>query len=173
MDSIKPAIIFWAALIALVALAAGCASAAAKGRNEQARSLKLFAFNYTDRYLMNITVDGMWMGGASAYKQGGGAMGPRPPRDRTRSHAVEVEWEVSGRYDMAANSYERMPVERRTASVPIKFPYPENPNELVLHFYPDGRVEAEMIGREDNVFDFRRTPVCDDAAPRGLFCDPA
>ena len=148
-------------LLALIALLSGCASAAAQSKNgNKARSLKLFAFNYTDRSLLNITVDGMWMGKASAYKQGGGAMGPRPPRDLTRQHTIEVKWEISDRYDLETNKYVAVgPLEPRQAVIPIRMPYPENPNELILHFYPDGRVEAEMISRQDNVFDFRRIPV--------------
>ncbi|HRP73547.1 MAG TPA: DUF3304 domain-containing protein [Xanthomonadaceae bacterium] len=160
MDNMKPILIVGVVLLALVALVAGCtsASAQAKGANK-ARSLKLFAFNYTGRAIRNITVDDMWLGGADAYTNGGSAMGPQPPRDRTKQHTVEVKWDVSGLYDMRTDTYTRMPVESKSASVPIKFPYPDNPNELVLHFYPDGRVEAEMISRQDSVFNFRRIPI--------------
>lgn len=161
MDS-KPALIVGAVLLVLVAVLAGCTSASAPTKGaDRARSLKLFAFNYTDRGILNITVDGMWMGIANAYKQGGGAMGPRPPRDLSKQHSVDVKWEISASYyDLTINKYVRDgELVQRSASVPIKFPYPENPNELVLHFYPDGRVEAEMIDRQDNVFDFRRIPI--------------
>jgi hypothetical protein len=129
MDSMKPALIVGAVLLVLVAVLAGCTSASAPTKADRARSLNLFAFNYTDRGILNITVDGMWMGIANAYKQGGGAMGPRPPRDLGKQHSVEVKWEISASYyDLTINKYvrdgERV---QRSASVPIKFPYPETP----------------------------------------------
>lgn len=150
--------LMWIGLLVAAILLTGCAAALAKSR-EPVRHLTLFAFNYTERGLLDITVDGMWLGSASAYTNGGTAMGPRVPRDRSRSHSVEVTWRVSGLYDMATDTYSRMPVEEKRASVPLKFPYPDDPKELLLHFYPDGRVEAELIGRHDNAFDFRRVPI--------------
>ena len=161
MHNLKPLIITGMALLILTAVLAGCTSAAARTKNnEKPRSLTLFAFNYTDRSILNITVNGMWMGKASAYTNGGTAMGPRPPRDRTKQHTIEVRWELSDRFDLKTNKYVALgPLEPRHATVPIKMPYPENPNELILHFYQDGRVEAEMIDRKDNAFDFRRVPI--------------
>lgn len=146
------------ALLLMAVLLTGCAAALEKSR-EQTRPLTLFAFNYTDRSILDITVDGVWMGNADAYTNGGGAMGPRAPRDLEKPHAVNVTWRVSGLYDMASDTYSRMPVEEKSARVLLKFPYPDMPGMLVLHFHPDGRVEAELIGRQDNVFDFRRVPI--------------
>lgn len=161
MDNVKSIVLGVAALLVLGGVLAGCAGALGKARGGNvSRSLKLFAFNYTDRYLMNITVDGMWMGGADAFKQGGGAMGPRPPRDRSRQHTIEVKWELSDRYDISTNKYVDLgDLEARHATVPIKFPYPSDPEVLILHFYPDGHVEAEMIGYKDNEFNYRRVPI--------------
>lgn len=154
----NPRTLVWVVLLVAAVVLAGCALALAKSR-EQSSPMTLFAFNYTDRYLLDITVDGMWMGGASAYVNGGSAMGPRAPRDRGRIHSVEVTWRVSGLYDMATDTYSRMPVEEKNASVPLKFPYPDDPSVLLLHFYPGGRVEAELIARQDDKFDFRRIPI--------------
>lgn len=148
----------WIALLLATALLAGCATVFAKDR-EQRRPLTLFAFNYTDRAILDITVDGMWLGSASAHTNGGTAMGPRPPRDRSTPHSLSVTWRISGLYDMASDTYTRMPVEEKRATVPLKFPYPDDPKELILHFYPDGRVEAELIDRNENPFDFRRVPI--------------
>jgi len=159
MDGVKPLIVIGVAFLVLAALVSGCVSSSVMAGEKKSRFLTLFAFNYTDRYIMNIVVDGVWMGGADAYTNGGSAMGPRPPRDRNKVHVVDVTWEVSGRYDMASNKYERVPVEQKSESVPIKFPYPDDPDELVLHFYPDGHVEAEMVGNSESVFDFRRIPI--------------
>lgn len=156
MDNTRALI--WVVVLAAAVVLAGCAVALSKNR-EQTKPLSLFAFNYTERSILDITVDGMWLGGASAYTNGGRAMGPRAPRDRSRPYSVEVTWRVSGLYDMATNTYARMPVEEKEASVPLKFPYPDDPGMLVLHFYPDGRVEAELIDRQDSHFDFRRIPI--------------
>lgn len=156
MDNSK-ALVWIVVLVAAVTLA-GCAVALAKNRG-QTRPLTLFAFNYTDRAILDITVDGMWLGSASAYTNGKTAMGPRAPRDGSREHSVNVTWRISGLYDMATDTYSRMPVEERQASVPLKFPYPDDPKELILHFYSDERVEAELIGRQENPFDFRRVPI--------------
>lgn len=149
----------WIAALLAVTLLTGCAIAAANHR-EQPRALTLFAFNYTDRAILDITVDGMWMGSASAYTNGKSAMGPRRPRDLSRPHSVGVTWNISASYyDLATNKYvDDGGLVTKQAQVPLKFPYPENPGMLLLHFYPD-RVEAELIDRQDNVFDFRRVPI--------------
>lgn len=152
--------VIWVTLLVVAVVLAGCAVALAKGRG-QTKALTLFAFNYTDRGILDIRVDGMWMGDASAYVNGGGAMGPRAPRDRTRQHSVEVEWDVSASYyDLSANKYitDAELVSRR-ATVPLALPYPDDPGMLLLHFYQDGRVEAELIERGSNHFDFRRIPI--------------
>lgn len=153
-------VLMWIGLLLAVSLLAGCAVALANNR-EQVRPLTLFAFNYTNRAILDITVDGMWLGSASAHTNGGTAMGPRPPRDRNKIHSVDVSWSISAsHYDLSTNKYvEDGDLVQRQARVPLKFPYPNDPDELILHFYPDGRVEAELIGREDNAFDFRRVPI--------------
>ncbi|PJJ98617.1 hypothetical protein CO641_08425 [Lysobacteraceae bacterium NML91-0213] len=153
--------LMWIALLLAAVLLTGCAVALAKNREQPARSLTLFAFNYTDRGLLDITVDGMWLGSASAYTNGGTAMGPRPPRDRSTPQSVDVTWSISASYyDLVTNKYvDDGELVVRHAQVPLKFPYPDDPKELILHFYPDGRVEAELIDRKDNAFDFRRIPV--------------
>lgn len=156
MDNSKALV--WILVLVMVIVLAGCAVALAKSRG-QTKPLTLFAFNYTDRAILDITVDGVWLGSADAYTNGGRAMGPRAPRNRSNAHTVEVTWRVSGLYDMTTDTYSRMPVEEKRASVPLKFPYPDDPNMMLLHFYPDGRVEAELIDRQDNHFDFRRIPI--------------
>ena len=158
MDSSKALI--WIALLVTTALLVGCATALAKNR-EQPRPLTLFAFNYTDRAILDITVDGMWLGDASAYTNGKSAMGPRPPRNRNTQHFVDVTWGISASYyDLDTNRYvDDGELVSKQARVALKLPYPDDPDELVLHFYPDGRVEAEVIDRKDNVFDFRRIPI--------------
>lgn len=158
MDNSK-ALVWVVVLVAAVALA-GCAVALAKNRG-QTKPLTLFAFNYTDRAVLDISVDGVRLGNADAYTNSGTAMGPRAPRDRSREHSVDVAWNISASYyDLGTNKYiDDGELVSRQASVPLKFPYPEDPKELILHFYSDERVEAELIGRQENPFDFRRVPI--------------
>ncbi len=146
-------------LAAVGLLLSSCADRAA-GR-DKTNILTLFAFNYTDRAILDITVDGMWLGGASAYTNGKSAMGPRAPRDRSRPHSVDVTWSISASYyALGSNKYiDDGELVSRQASVPLKLPYPDDPNMLLLHFYPDGRIEAELIARQDDKFDFRRIPI--------------
>ncbi|WP_160330942.1 DUF3304 domain-containing protein [Xanthomonas massiliensis] len=143
-------------LLATMTLA-GCA--VAKGK-DKSTYLTLFAYNYTDRGILNIWVDGMWMGGADAYTNGGSAMGPRSPSNRKEQHTVRVVWELSDRYDLTTNKYVKVgPLEKMEAIVPLKFPYPSDPNMLLLHFYPDGHVEAELVGKQQNHWEMRRLPI--------------
>lgn len=135
----------------------GCADMARSGDLPR-RGVSLFAFNYTDRYVGDVKVDGMWLGGADAHGNSGSAAGLSAPRDRNKRHSIEVSWIVADVYDLATNKYQRRPDEPHTANVELAFPYPDNPNELVLHFYPDGHVEAELIGEKDRWWTFRRIP---------------
>ena len=118
----------------------GCASAEPNGR-----SVSIAKFNYTDRYIGDVIVDGAWTGGVDAF--GGGsklAQGLLAPSDSDRVAVLKVKWVVADLYDVAANKYSRRPDEPREASVEVARPYPTNPSYLILHFYPDGRVEAEL-----------------------------
>lgn len=157
MDGMKSAFVAVGIILLVVMMAvAGCA--VAKGR-DKSNYLTLFAYNYTDRYILDITVDGMWMGGADAYTNGGSAMGPKPPRDLSKRHNVTVKWRVSGLYDMKSDQYKRMPVVERSEVISLKYPYPPDPNMLLLHFYPDGHVEAELVGKQQNHWEMRRLPI--------------
>ena len=117
----------------------GCASAGPKGR-----SVTTLTFNYTERYIGDVVVDGAWTGGANAFGMGGGALGLLAPSDPTRAAVLKLEWIVSGRLDFKTNRYVELPIEKKSASVEVARPYPTNPSYLVLHFYPDGHVEAEL-----------------------------
>jgi hypothetical protein len=118
----------------------GCAGAEPSGR-----SVSIAKFNYTDRYIGDVIVDGAWTGGVDAF--GGGsklAQGLLAPSGSDRVAVLKVKWVVADLYDVAANKYSRRPDESHEASVEVARPYPTNPSYLILHFYPDGRVEAEL-----------------------------
>lgn len=128
-------------LLKLLGLSAltGCASARGEGR-----SVTSFAYNYTSRYIGDIVIDGVWMGGADAFGNGGGAQGLLAPKDPNRPVLLKVKWVVADDYDVATNKYTRRPDEPKEASVELSRPHPLNPSYLVLHFYPDGHLEAEL-----------------------------
>lgn len=120
-------------------IVSGCA-----GAQPISRSLTTLSYNYTGRYIGDVVVDGAWTGGADAYGMGGGAQGLLAPSDRNRQVILKVSWVVADDYDVATNTYTRRPDEQKQAVVEVARPYPKNPSYLILHFYPDGHVEAEM-----------------------------
>jgi hypothetical protein len=128
-------------LLKLFGLAAlsGCAQAQTKSR-----SVSIASFNYTGRAIIDIMVDGAWAGIADAYSSSGYAQGLLAPSDNSRVAVLTVVWGFSGLYDIEKNTYTRMPVEQHHVKVEVARPYPANPDYLVLHFYPDGHVEAEL-----------------------------
>jgi hypothetical protein len=127
----------------LKALGLGVISGCA-GAKSPSRSVTTLTFNYTGRYIGDVVVDGAWTGGADAYGMGGGAQGLLAPSDPTRVAVLKVKWVVADDYDLATNKYTRRPDEPHEASVEVARPYPSDPRLLVLHFYPDGHVEAEL-----------------------------
>lgn len=125
-------------------MVSGCSVAQTQGGGA-GRSLTIVSLNYTDRYLGDIVVDGAWTGGSHAFSNGGGAQGLLAPTDPERKVILKVQWQISGLYNIETQEYSRMPVEARSADVPVAWPYPKDPSYLVLHFFQDGRVEAELV----------------------------
>ena len=118
----------------------GCASAEPKGR-----SVNTVVINYTDRYIGDVTADGVWVGAADAYGgEGNRVQGLLAPSDANREAVLKVKWSVGSIYNLEADSYTRTTVEEKTAQVEVARPYPPNPSYLVIHFFPDGHVEAEL-----------------------------
>lgn len=117
----------------------GCANAEPKGR-----SVTTLTFNYTERYIGDVVVDGAWTGGADAFGMGGGAQGLLAPSDPNRVVVLKLRWSVGSIYNVATDSYTRSPPQEKKADVEVSRPYPANPSYLVLHFFPDGHVEAEL-----------------------------
>ena len=111
----------------------------------QRRSVSTVKFNYTDRYIGDVVVDGAWAGGVDAFGGGGDRVqGLLAPSDPSKAVVLSVKWIVADLYDVATNAYSRRPGEPREAQVPVARPFPANPSYLVIHFYPDGHVEAEL-----------------------------
>ncbi|WP_295747949.1 hypothetical protein [Undibacterium sp.] len=141
MDSMKRQLL---KLFGLVALS-GCAQAQTKSR-----SVSTYCFNYTDRFIDRVFVDGVFAGIADAYSgEGSGVEGLLAPSDPNRVAVLSISWELSGLYDIESNTYTRVPVERYQAKVEVARPFPPNPGSLVLHFYPDGHVEAELVASRE------------------------
>ena len=119
---------------------AGCASAKAQGR-----SVSAIPINYTDRYIADVMIDGTWAGSANAYGgEGNRIEGFIAPTDPNKRVVLKVTWVVGSQYEVATNQYSRRPPEPREANVELPVPHPANPSYLILHFYPDGHVEAEL-----------------------------
>lgn len=152
----------------LAVAASGCTSGGPPaGGRRPPEFLTLFAFNYSDRYIHTVWVDGRWMGNVSAYTNGGSVMGPRAPKPRDfapgETRYLRVVWELGNRYDLKTNRYEQgqKTLERHEAMVLLKVPtpFPPAPSTILLHFYQDGHVEAELLDASQNKFDMRREPV--------------
>ena len=128
--------------LALMGIVAVTECGAAEPTN---RSVSTVVINYTGRYIGDVVVNGVWVGAADAYSgEGNRVEGLLAPSDSGRDAVLKVKWTLSGRLDFATNRYIELPVEEKTASVNLARPYPVNPSYLVLHFYPDGHVEAEL-----------------------------
>lgn len=128
----------------------GCATARGEGR-----SVSIDKYNYTDRYIADVTVNGTWAGGVGAYRGGGDRVqGLLGPRDLNKRIVLKIKWSIGSYYSLESNIYTRAPIEEHSAEVEILPPHPADADLLVLHFYPDGRVEAELTGNRTN----RRIP---------------
>lgn len=145
------------ALLVLLLLVIGCSSAATRAKKPT--YMGLFGFNYTDRYLRFVRVDGSYLGGLDAYTNGGSSSMGRSKFDGG-SVSVRVQWEEGNQYDLARNSYisDGHAIARDTV-VQIKQPYPNDASTLVLHFFPDGSVEGELVQRDRDKWNLRRLPM--------------
>lgn len=145
------------ALLMLTVAVAGCAAKVAK--DDKPIFMRLFGFNYTDRYLRFVRVDGNYLGGLNAYLNGGSSsMGRR--KFNGNPVAIRVTWEEGNHYDLVTNKHVTDGhAVRREALVDLKYPYPKGATTLVLQFLPDGAVEAELVMRDIDKWDVRRVPV--------------
>lgn len=130
------------AMLKLLGLAAlsGCASARGEGR-----SVSAVVINYTDRYIADVSVNGRWAGAANAYGgEGNRVEGFFAPNDQKMPLKLTIKWVLSDIYDVATNKYTRYPELAKETEIELQLPYPSNPSYLILHFFQDGHVEAEL-----------------------------
>lgn len=145
------------ALLGLLLLVVGCSSNATRAKKPI--FMGLFGFNYTDRAVEFVRVDGNYLGGLSAFTNGGSSsMGRKKFNGDPVS--IHVTWVEMDRYDLSTNSYvdDKHRVSR-SADVLVPAPYSKDASTLLLHFLPGGSVEAELVQRDRDKCDLRRMAV--------------
>ncbi len=113
--------------------------------------LAIEGYNYTDRYIPSFTVtdedgNGSWGGDVklSTPTAGGGGATCCVMLDPNTKTAVRlrINWSI-GRIDDASGRTIASG-SRREAWVTVRPPFPADPQNLEVHFYPDGHVEAAV-----------------------------
>jgi len=98
--------------------------------------LTLVAYNYTDTYISNFTVDGAGGGNVEVSDMqsghGGGACCAPISADTPLPMPVEITWKRDG----------EVPYCRQT--VLLNGPIPPNPNAFEVHFYQDGTIQVAI-----------------------------
>jgi Protein of unknown function (DUF3304) len=98
--------------------------------------LTLVAYNYTDTYISNFTVNGAGGGNVEVSNMesgnGGGACCAPISADIPLPMTVKVAWQRDG----------DVPYCRQT--VLLNGPIPPNPNAFEVHFYPDGTIQVAI-----------------------------
>lgn len=128
----------------LLAAMMGCSRAKPIG-------LAIMGYNYTNRFIASFTVtseDGAGAWGGNVYLSsptsgGGGGTCCVMLNPNTR-HAVNmrIDWTLDEVDD--ASGHAIAPEIRKRAWVTIKPPFPADPHNFEVHFYPDGHVEAAV-----------------------------
>lgn len=151
---------WWVGVLAmamLVAALAGCRTNAAK--SDKPIFMGLFGFNYTSRYIAYVTVDGSYLGGLDAHLNGGSSsMGRR--KFKGEPVVIRVRWLETNQYDIENNRYvDDKYVVERSVDVRVSNFHLKDATTLVLHFLPDGTVEAELVVGMGAIWAARRMPV--------------
>jgi hypothetical protein len=98
--------------------------------------LTLVAYNYTDTYISNFTVNGAGGGNVEVSNMesghGGGACCAPTSADIRLPMTVKIAWKRDG----------EVPYCRQT--VLLNGPIPPNPNAFEVHFYPDGTIQVAI-----------------------------
>lgn len=137
----KPTVLFGLVISLCVV---GCSHAKPVG-------LEIDSYNYTSRYIDSFTVtdengNGAWGGDValSDDEAGGGKSTCCVMLDKNEKKSVRlrIDWSITDIVDSQGKVI--APAEQRQAWVTISPPFPENPQEFDVHFYPDGHVEAAV-----------------------------
>ncbi len=141
----------------VVMVVAGCTANASK--SDKPIFMGLFGFNYTNRYIALVSVDGSYLGGLDAHQNGGSSsMGRR--KFKGKPVTVRVRWVEADGYDMNKGVYvSDGNWVQRSADVQVNDFHLKDATTLVLHFLPDGSAEAELVVGMGAIWKARRMPV--------------
>lgn len=131
-------------VVSLLAAMLGCSRTKPVG-------LAIAGYNYTNRFIINFTVtdedgNGAWGGDVllSTPTEGGGKstccvmLNPRLKRPVT----LKIKWTVEGIFDLLGKPIS--PDVKKESWVTVSPPFPDDPQNFEVHFYPDGHVEAAV-----------------------------
>lgn len=113
--------------------------------------LAIEGYNYTNRFIADFTVtdengNGAWGGDVllSTPTAGGGKDTCCVMLDPNNKKPVRlrIDWTFDRIDDTAGHTI--VPAVKKTAWVTVSPPYPEEPQNFEVHFYPDGHVEATV-----------------------------
>lgn len=134
----------FALAVSLLIAMSGCSRAKPIG-------LSIEGYNYTNRFIADLTVtdengNGAWGGDVmlSTPTAGGGkdACCVMLDPDNKSPVRLRIDWTFDRIDD--ANGHTVVPAVKKTAWVTISPPYPNDPQNFEVHFYPDGHVEAAV-----------------------------
>jgi hypothetical protein len=114
--------------------------------------LAIMGYNYTDRAIADLSVNGAW--GADVFLSTPTAGGGKTVCCVAMDRDTKTPFWVTVKYQMAP--LEAYPPRRviepagpyRTEKVEVTGPIPPDPGYLEIHFYPDGHIEAAVSGRD-------------------------
>lgn len=113
--------------------------------------LSLLGYNYTDRNIASYSVEdskgrGTWGGSVYLSTASSGGSGATCcvmlNKDEKKPTLINVDWTFDEIDDKAGNVI--TPEVTKHGVVSIAPPYPKDPNNLEIHFYPDGHIEAAV-----------------------------
>jgi hypothetical protein len=112
--------------------------------------LTLAGYNYTNRYIDEYSVNGHWGGNLSVSEPGsagGGSAGSVVYFDTGTKKTVNVRWQSGACYfktksTISNDIYQHIHSFYKEAEVQIERGHSREPNNLEIHFYPDGKVRA-------------------------------
>ena len=126
-------------LLALLPTVGGC-------QDSKPKMLGIVGYNYTARYIHTFDVGGQGGGNVflSDHEAGGGStyccIGYNPRR--TLPIQMKVKWTFGYKRDAQGNIV--VPDETHEAMAELRGPVPDDPQQLEVHFMPDGTVQLRI-----------------------------